>query len=88
MQPPDLESDGRTERFPRVEIRATGLIEAAADLRKADDDDEDAESGDENGDGARGAGQRGERRRKPEDTTANDAVDDDRGERPAADGAD
>ncbi len=88
MQPSDLKADRRPERFAGIEIGSAGLIEPAADFGEADDDDEDAGAGEQDGRRTPGAGERGQRRGKTEDAAADDAIDDDGGERPSADGAD
>ena len=44
MQPPDLKTECRTERFACVEVRTARVIEAAANFGEAEDDEEDAGS--------------------------------------------
>ena len=67
--------------------RAARLVEAAAHLREAQEDDEDTRAGDEHRQRTPRAGERGDRRRHAEDAAADHAVDNGRRQAPAAHGA-
>jgi hypothetical protein len=84
VEPSDLKSDHRTERFARVQVGPTCLVESASHFGEAQNDDEDPRAGDENCQRAQCARESGKRRGKTENSAADDAVDDSRGESPAA----
>jgi len=70
------------------EARAAGLLEPAADLGEAQDDERDDQSADDKGHQAVSADQGIDLRRETEDARADDAVDCHRNEVPPADASD
>ena len=87
LHPADLEADEIAERRARVEIRAAGRVEAAAQLGEAERDGERQQPDQDEADRAPRADLRRDLRRPEEDRAADHLVDAERGEVPASERA-
>jgi len=76
------------ERGARVEVGSARLMESGSNFREAGDDHGHADAGQNNGQRADSSEQAGDRGGQSEDAAADDRVHHQRGEAPAAEGAD
>src|SRR6266550_126430 len=83
-QPTDFKRHRRPESFTRIQIWSTSFVKAAADFGKTKDDEHDHQSAGRESEQAVRADERENFCRQAEDTCANDAVDGDGNEVPAA----